>query len=188
MDPRIFADRLAAEDDISIRRALVLGLGQYRSQREPFYRTVTQQLRDEYTSTDDPGLRAAIEYAFRQWGRERELESDERAGLAAPIPKHPSRWFHTHLGQTMIVIAGPTEFLMGSACTGHKWTTFPAYHTRQIPRSYAIGATEVTVEQFHAFLQDVPSYYHFYTKRYSPNRRVPRVRSPGTTLSPSAAG
>jgi formylglycine-generating enzyme required for sulfatase activity len=65
-------------------------------------------------------------------------------------------WIVTPLGHTMVIIPGPTHFLMG-ASKGDPWRkTFEDQHFVQIPHAYELAATEVTVAQFRPFLEKNP--------------------------------
>src|SRR5262249_8363183 len=55
-------------------------------------------------------------------------------------------------GQTMVVIPGPIEFLMGSPLTETRRLKVEAQHKKRIGRTFALAATPVTKEQFLRFL------------------------------------
>ena len=75
VDPSVIAQRLPRESDVSVRRALILSLGEYRDeqiaveQRQPL---VTKLLND-YQTDPDPGIHAAAEWTLGQWKQEKEL-------------------------------------------------------------------------------------------------------------------
>jgi len=83
--------------------------------------------------------------------------SSDRAGRSLSS----SDSFATNEGLTMVVISGPVEFLMGSP-VGEEGrvpaadSPDEALHTTRIPRSYAMAIHEVTVAQFHRFLDAHP--------------------------------
>jgi formylglycine-generating enzyme required for sulfatase activity len=58
------------------------------------------------------------------------------------------RWVINSQGQTMVIIPGPVEFLMGSADSEPEHQNDEILHRRRISRSFAIAAHDVTVEQF----------------------------------------
>src|SRR5262249_29660965 len=61
------------------------------------------------------------------------------------------RWYVNGQGQTMVVIPGPVEFLMGSPPTEAGRSADEVQHWRRIDRAFSIGATPVTLEQFGRF-------------------------------------
>ena len=60
-------------------------------------------------------------------------------------------------GHTLVVIAGG-EFTMGAPAGERGRTDEEVAHRVRIPRTYAIGTTEVTNEQWERFLAAVPEY------------------------------
>jgi formylglycine-generating enzyme required for sulfatase activity len=136
-----------------------------------------------YRTHPDAGLHAAAEWLLRKWGQgeaiakiDRELAEKARERLAsggreppvepqiepglaarqqgADAPRSPTpSWFVNSQGQTLVVIPGPVEFLMGSP---------ERQHRRRIPRSFAIAAKEVSVEQFLRFRKN-----YNYNKEYA---------------------
>jgi formylglycine-generating enzyme required for sulfatase activity len=86
-----------------------------------------------------------------------EQPSSDRPGA---FPNDPAQ-FVSAAGLTMTIIRGPIEFRMGSPESEvgrNPAADSPdeALHTARIPRSYAISAHEVTVEQFQRFLDAHP--------------------------------
>jgi serine/threonine protein kinase/formylglycine-generating enzyme required for sulfatase activity len=195
-DPGAVVKRLDEEPDVSARRALLLALGEYGEtalapgERDGLVPRVFGLYRDD----PDPGLHAAAEWLLLQWGRQgklREMQEawredrakrEERLGrirqeLAKDQPE--PQWYVTGQGQTMVVIPGPVEFLMGSPPTeagreGGPEGTIERQHKKRIGRSFAIAAREVTVEQFGEFLksrrQSIDTYYNH---QYSPTADCP---------------
>jgi eukaryotic-like serine/threonine-protein kinase len=81
---------------------------------------------------------------LRRWGRGTAVD-DEDARLATRDPRPDRGWYTNRQHQTFAVIRGPITFPMGDSEAEHHWTM-------QIPRSFALGAKEVTREQFARFL------------------------------------
>src|SRR5262249_29188676 len=84
-------------------------------------------------------------------------------------PGHPDRRWHVNgQGQTMVMIRGPVEFLMGSPPSEPGREEGPdgraeAQHQRRISRSFAIAAKEGTVGQVRRFHRNHP-----YAAQFSP--------------------
>src|SRR5262245_58958065 len=71
--------------------------------------------------------------------------------------KAPPQWYVNGQGQTIVVIPGPVEFVMGSPLTEGERRGDELQHKRRIARSFALAATAVTKEQFLRFL---PTFRH----------------------------
>jgi formylglycine-generating enzyme required for sulfatase activity len=177
-DPAVLLQRLEVEREVSRRRALVLGLGAYPVDRlEPAARAKwLGRLRQWYRDEPDAGLHGAVEWLLRRWGEgdvvvriEKELARKEKERPLAEVA--PKQWYVNGERQTLVLVARPDEFLMGSPGqeAGRVAVNEPLHRVR-IPRSFAIAAKEVTVAQFRKFQQD-----HRYTVRYSPRDDGPIV-------------
>ncbi len=173
VDPELLVEQLERDDRVPVRIALVQCLSQYDSLPPALFDRAADRLQSLMDDPADAGLRAAISHAFRRWGCDERLRGHSQPRTWQQAVEGSS-WFHTSLGQEMIVLRGPATFLMGSARAGPKTGALASQHHRTIPRSFAIGAQEVTVEQFHEFLQDFPEYEHFYDKAYSPEKDCPQ--------------
>ena len=100
----------------SVRRALILALGEYQdlpaAAREPLVAT----LLDAYRNDPDAGIHGAAEWTLRQWKQDEELKKAD-AGLPKLEDRGDRRWYVNSAGQTLAVIEGPVEFAMGSPAT-----------------------------------------------------------------------
>jgi serine/threonine protein kinase/formylglycine-generating enzyme required for sulfatase activity len=157
-DARVLARRLQEEPDVTVRRALVLSLGEFGEAKERG--ALCQRLRDLYRSDPDPGLHSAVEWLLRRWNDEAWIKQTApalaRAGQkpAAAAGGAKPRWYVTSEGQTMVVIPGPREFLMGSPPNEPGRADNETPHRQRIGRTFAIAAKPVTVEQFLRFRRD----------------------------------
>jgi serine/threonine protein kinase/formylglycine-generating enzyme required for sulfatase activity len=156
-------NRLHEESDVTIRRALILSLGEIRpeswppDEREAF----VAELQDLYRTASDPGLHASAAWLLRQWSQEKWLQQvdqewatdneqrqkrlgDIRANLAKERGQAPPQWYVNRQRQTMVVIPGPVEFTMGSRRPDPE----SPQHRQRIRRPFAIAATPVTVDQY----------------------------------------
>src|SRR5215469_14712170 len=75
----------------------------------------------------------------------------------------PPQWYVNGQGQTMVVIPGPVEFVMGSPPTEGRRHDDELRHKRRIGRTFALAAAPVTKEQFWRFL---PKFGHDEMSRY----------------------
>ncbi len=186
-DATAIATQLDAEKEISIRRTLLLSLGEFsEAELPPASRmALLPKLQALYRTAPDPGLHAAVEWLLRTWKQEawlkqvndewkndkeqREKRIEEiRQSVAKDKGKAPKQWYVNGEGQTMVVIPGPVEFTIGSPTTEKERTGGPEGPnekpvTRSIGRSVAIAKDLVTVEEFLRFRKD-----HSYNKQYSP--------------------
>jgi formylglycine-generating enzyme required for sulfatase activity len=162
--------RLDEEQDITIRRALLLSLGEYGEKEFSLEdrEAVLPKLQAIYRTASDPGLHGAAEWLLRTWKqqawfkqvneewakdqkqREKRLEGIKRA-LAKEKEKTPPQWYVNGQGQTMVVIPGPVTFLMGSPSTEVGREDDETRHQRRIGRTFALAAKSVTVEQYRQF-------------------------------------
>ena len=170
--PTALVERLADEPDVTTRRALLLSLGPEEFaeaiwQPEEKKRLV-EQLQEIYRKDADPGLHAAVEWLLRQWHEDawlartdQEWASDKRMQakrlvdiqqvLAKDKEQAKPQWYVNGQGQTMVVIPGPVEFLMGSPETEAGRLPGENQHKRRIGRTFALAAKPVTLEQYRKF-------------------------------------
>jgi eukaryotic-like serine/threonine-protein kinase len=171
-DAKAIIKRLDEEPDLTIRRALLLSLGEFGEKEFPLdvQMTFVPKLRDIYIKAIDPGLHAAAEWLLRQWGEQawleqmtkqwaEEKEQREKASRAAIAPGAQGQWFVNSQGQTMVVIPNPEEFMMGSPSTELERRPKDEIrdvedefrHRRLIGHSFAIASKPVSKEQFLKF-------------------------------------
>jgi serine/threonine protein kinase/formylglycine-generating enzyme required for sulfatase activity len=164
--------RLDEEADVTIRRALVLSLGEYsEDELSPDMRkTLVPKLQAWYRSEADPGLHGAVEWLLRkwqelpwleqvndEWAKDKEQRDKRLASIQQSLRrekgKTPPQWYVNGQGQTMVVIPGPVQFLMGSPSTEEGRVPLEPQHKRRIGRTFALAAKSVTVREFRLFLK-----------------------------------
>ncbi len=170
--------QLDAEKDITIRRALLLSLGEFSETELPLAaRTaLLPKLQSMYRTDADAGLHAAVEWLLRQWKQESWLtkmneewatNTDEREKRLDTIQKHvasraasaaglvpESRWYVNTQGQTLVVIPGPVEFQMGSPKQEKDHSEDEVQHKRRIGRSFALAQKSVTLKEYRELTKD----------------------------------
>jgi formylglycine-generating enzyme required for sulfatase activity len=175
-DPHALTGRLEEEKEVSIRRALVLALGEFDADRIPAHereRLLPRMLR-LYREEPDAGLHAAAEWLLRRWNQEdkitdfvqewvhdrakRQARLEQiRKELDRPVASAPGgKWYVNGQGQTMVVVPGPATFRMGSPVTEERREGGPkgkieAPHQKRTRGTFAIAAHEVTVGQFRKY-------------------------------------
>ena len=169
-DAGTILEQLDRESDITIRRALILSLGEYgeRELSPENRKAALPKIQAMYRSATDPGLHSACEWLLRRWQqeawlrqvneewakdqsqREKRLDAIKEA-LAKDKEKTPPRWYVNGQGQMMVVIPGPVEFVMGSPPTEAGRLDHEFQHKARIGRTFALAAKAVTVEQFRQF-------------------------------------
>jgi formylglycine-generating enzyme required for sulfatase activity len=181
-DPDALVRRLDEEPDVTIRRALLLSLGTYPRETWPARERdlLAQKVQGLYRTADDPGLHGAAEWFLRQWQQEawlrqtndawaKDKEQKERRlaailqRLARANGQAQPQWYVNGQGQTMVVIGGPVEFVIGSPATEEGRSPVESQHRKRIRRSFALAATPVTKEQF---LRFQPQFGHGEMNRY----------------------
>ena len=169
-DPQSLVDRLNVETDLSIKRALVLSLGQFdETQLSSDQRTaLITKIQDIYRTDTDAGLHAATEWLLRTWGqnawitdanaawatnqaeRTQKLKAFAEA-QASGASKAAVQWYVNGQGQTMVLVPGPVEFEMGSPPTEQYREENETQHKVLIGRTFALAAKPVTLDQYLRF-------------------------------------
>jgi formylglycine-generating enzyme required for sulfatase activity len=173
-DVQALLARLAAEREVSRRRALVLSLGSYPVAALPPEARAAwlPRLRQGYRQEPDAGLHGAVEWLLRRWGDGAEVARMEKELARGPGGPPVARQWHVNgQGQTLVVVPAGAEFRMGSpGAEDGRVAVIEPLHRVRIPRSFAIAAKEVTVEQFLHFRP-----VHRYQVKYSPRPDGPMI-------------
>ena len=128
VDPSLLVTQLALEHDVSIRRALLLALGEFslsdlkQSSRD----ALLARLRNWYVEDADAGVHGAVEWLLRTWKQTKLLAGARKALVGKRTPDR--QWKVTTSGHTMVLIDG-MQFA-------------------GIRRRFELSNTEVTIEQF----------------------------------------
>ena len=151
-------DAILFHPETSMRRALILVLGQFGEERlsAEDRKPLIDNLLALYQNDPDAGIHGAAEWTLRKWGQQESLKEKDAAMRGKEPGEH--RWYVNGQGQTFAVIDGPIEFDMGSPPTDLECFDFDdeLLHKRVIPRRFAIATKEVTVEQYKRFQQARP--------------------------------
>jgi serine/threonine protein kinase/formylglycine-generating enzyme required for sulfatase activity len=145
-DPGALLDRLNMEPDDTIRAALWLGLGGFDARALPPDRraALTPAVVRAVREDDSAAVHAAAWWVLGRWG------ARDATGPGVAVSR--KGWSVTPAGHTMVRIAGPVEFMMGSRPKeGNQGNE--RYHAERIDHSFDIGMTEVTQAQFQRFLE-----------------------------------
>jgi eukaryotic-like serine/threonine-protein kinase len=167
-DPQAVIKRLEDESDVTIRRALLLTLGDFTNiqlpvaQRKP----VIEKLLILYENEPDAGLHGAAEWLLRKWGQGNRLKAvvdklrNKEEQLQARKSTDKRQWYINTQGQTFVILdAG--EFRMGSPESEPNRSPNETQHRCHIGRRFAIAATLVTKEQFGRCQKDHPEVAKF---------------------------
>ena len=178
VDPQLLIAKLDQESEVSIRRALILSVGEYEegqistSERD----ALTKKLLGLYHNDPDPGIHGAADWLLRRWRNEDQIKRIDKDLEKLTLPtlnvdrgaassKENSRgWYVNSQGQTMVIVRGPVEFDMG---------VVKFQHRERIGYSFAISTKEVTVEQFERFLKENPRIHHTYSSYSSTEPTCP---------------
>jgi formylglycine-generating enzyme required for sulfatase activity len=143
VEARPLAGALERQREDSLRRALVLALGEIGpdrlppAEREPLIPRFVELYRED----PDPGLHGATGWLLRQWGQQAKLQEVEQR-LRTGKPEGQRRWYVNGQGQIMVILPRPGEFWMGEGQERQR---------RRINRSFALATREVTVAEFLRF-------------------------------------
>jgi formylglycine-generating enzyme required for sulfatase activity len=159
----------------SVRRALILALGEYPAPPPHAREALLATLLDAYKNDPDAGIHGAVEWTLRQWKEEQKL-------AMVVLPKFDERgdrrWYVNSAGQTLVVITGPVEFMMGSPATEPKRDSREELRRRRIDLTFVVATKEVTREQYDRFLQASQGNLVHFTgdvTESSPDRQGPQV-------------
>ena len=143
VDPKVFLARLQKEQDVSIKRAILLSLGEYdlRSLSADLRLNQLQLLLQLYRDDPDPGIHSAAEWLLSQWQMSEKTKAIDKE-LATGQIQEKRQWYLNRQGQTMVVITKPGEFLIGDNDSKRQV---------RIDWDFAIASKEVTVDQFSQF-------------------------------------
>ena len=170
-DAGVVVRRLDSEPDLSIRRALLLALGEFQEADVPSEERESRllKLREWYSTERDPGLHSAVEWLLRtwkeeawltlvneKWARDKEQRETRLEGIRRLLTKEkektPPQWYVNGQGQTMVVVPGPVEFMMGSPSTeAGRIDLDERQHRVRIGWTFAVAAKPVTVEEYRKF-------------------------------------
>jgi serine/threonine protein kinase/formylglycine-generating enzyme required for sulfatase activity len=195
VDFKVLRQQLKDQSDVTIRRALLLSLGDFgeediaAGERD----SLVNYLYERYSNDPDPGIHGAVEWLLRQWKQDQWLkQTDEKwanekqrreqrldfilRGFANGGPQQPvPQWYVNSQGQTMVVIPSSMEFMMGSPPTEDgRWDDERPQQRQSVGHHFALAAKPVTVDQFRRF-----------PKNHDPesSRRRPKPDCPVTMLS-----
>ncbi len=174
-NPQPVIERFDEEQEVSIRRALLLCLGEFgEDELAPGARPpLVARLVQVYRTDPDSGIHSAVEWLLRRWQGEAELHQiDEQL---AGQPTGPGRWYLNRHNDTLVVIPGPVEFLMGTPDQEPDKFVDEVLHRRRIGRSFAIATKEVTVKQFKEFCRANPTISHGRAAHLSPDDDGPII-------------
>jgi eukaryotic-like serine/threonine-protein kinase len=143
---------LAADGDVSVRRAALLALGDFDENRLPLpeRERLTRQLVVLYRDDPDPGIHGMAGWLLRQWGQQDRLEETRRA-LPRKGPDRSRRWYETSQGQTMVLVA-PGQIQRGAG---------EGQIQMRIDHGFAIAAREVTISEFQRFRKEYVNTHDF---------------------------
>ncbi|HLN28584.1 MAG TPA: protein kinase [Gemmataceae bacterium] len=182
VDAKAIIRRVNEEPDISIRRALILSLGEYGEEDFALEdrKAMLEKLQEIYRTEADPGLHASAEWLLRtwkqeawlkqtndEWAKDKEQREKRLEGIQQLVTKDkekaPPQWYVNGQGQTMVVVGGPVEFMTGSPPSEVGRGSNETQHKRRIGRTFALASTPVTKEQF---LRFQPKFSHIEMRRY----------------------
>ena len=162
------------QQDVSIRRALILTLGEFNEQQlTPAERERSApRLLGLYANDSDSGIHGAVAWTLRAWGRQADLQRIDRE-FATGSPVGNRHWFVNQQGRTMVIILPPGEFVIGSPPTevgregGTEGGVEMQRHVR-IDHAFAFMIHQVTVAEILEFRKNF-----FYRKYFSPEPACP---------------
>jgi serine/threonine protein kinase/formylglycine-generating enzyme required for sulfatase activity len=185
VDYQMILNHLCNESDVSVRRALILTLGEFTekqlptSERQRFQATLLEL----YERESDPGLHASVDWLLRKWGygakisgiaqRDQSNESKRRVNEA----NEGRHWYFTTEGQTMVIL-DKGEFQMGSPeSEPFRGKKTESQRLVKIGRRFAIASHEVNLEQFRRFQLANPEIPRNADQPWDSSLEVPQVNT-----------
>lgn len=166
--PEMYASRLEGCDSPDEQYALLLALAEFPVGRVPgpVRSRVAEGLISNGQVIKSAGAHSAAWRLLQRWG----YDSASTGALSDRSElQDGAGWYVTPAGHVMTVVEGPVEFLMGSPGWEREGDhQSEVTHRCRIPRRYAIGTREVTVEQFLESDSDFE-----YVPEFSPHRDCP---------------
>ncbi|MGE3804714.1 MAG: SUMF1/EgtB/PvdO family nonheme iron enzyme, partial [Gemmataceae bacterium] len=152
--PGAIIAQLDKQPEPSVRRALILCLGEFDQTTLPVV-DLLPGLLDRYANDPDPGIHAAIAWLLRSWHRQDDLDRIDRQ-FASGQSEGKRLWYVTRQGQTLVVVRGPVDFVMGSppgeaGREGGPQGLVEKQAPTRIAHSFALGAREVSAREFGMF-------------------------------------
>lgn len=146
VDPRVLLDKLLAKDtENSIRRALILALGEYNTEQLIAAQIPLPKLASIliplFGDDPDPGIHAAADWLLRKCLPKGVL----------PKVRPQARWYLDQEGHTLVVLE-PGKFFLGSPTDEPKRQADEDPREAEISQRFAIANKEVTVAQFQRFV------------------------------------
>jgi formylglycine-generating enzyme required for sulfatase activity len=133
---------ITASDEVSVRRAALLALGEFDEGGLPLSdrERLTPRLAELYRDDPDPGVHGAAGLLLGRWGQQRRLAEIDRS-LASGRPEGSRRWYVNNEGQTMVLVP-PGKVQRGFGV---------GQGVIRIDLGFALAAREVTVAEFNRF-------------------------------------
>ncbi|MDB5386946.1 MAG: stkP 5 [Planctomycetaceae bacterium] len=160
VNPKLLTEKLGDEQDTSIKRAILLSLGECGRDAISHEQRlqILPHLLQLYHDDPDSGVHGAAEWLLRQWQATDELKEIDKA-LATGHLDDLRKWYINLQGHTLVLVSSPGEFRTGDA---------NERSLSRIDRNFAIASKEVSVNQFLRFRNQ-----HKYEVEYSPNGECP---------------
>lgn len=159
-DPKTIINRFGLEADVTIKRALLLCLGEFsesrlsQHQRKP----LTETLLTVYHSESDSGLHAAAEWLLRKWGQAKKIAAIDKELQEVKRTEEDDntrQWYINSQGQTFVIL-DDAKFQMGSPDNEAKRNLAEDLHRRRLNRQIAVCTKEVTRGQWRVFVDLQP--------------------------------
>jgi formylglycine-generating enzyme required for sulfatase activity len=174
VDPSQVLTQFDSQDEVTIRRALILTLGEFSENRlQPSERErLVPRLLELYANDPDPGIHGAAAWTLRQWDRRGEIHMVDQE-FATGRPETNRRWYVSRQGQTLVLIPPPGEIVIGSppwegGREGGPEGDFETQRHVCIDHAFAIMPYTVTVAEFLRFRKDF-----YYRDTFSPEPDCP---------------
>ncbi|MCY2941649.1 MAG: bifunctional serine/threonine-protein kinase/formylglycine-generating enzyme family protein [Planctomycetota bacterium] len=149
VSPAMFVEKINSTSDISAKSAIVVALGDLDLDSIDF--ETKSKWKSEflalYKNSPDAGLHGALDWLLRKrWSMAKECDLVCDSLKSKKVPGN--KWLVNSIGQTFVILEGPTKFQIGSPLDEPLRYEAERIHERAIARSIVVAQKEVTLNDF----------------------------------------
>ena len=153
-DPHLVLAHLDEEEEPASRASILLMLAEFLPDASDELRArIAAKSRTLHQHDLNAGVHFAAEWVLGQLGEQVEVREVPQAA-PGPLPT-PTGWQVSPHGISMVVVRGPRSLVMGSPDSETEREVIEPQRKVEVARSFAIGAYEITVEQFQRYVPEV---------------------------------
>ena len=187
LDPALLLDARQASHDAAVRQALLLALERYMhgDLPQPLSERLSKLLKELAQHAESGAEQIAAQWALRKSGNQSDVAhiTDQLTSLTRPA--RTSTWMNEHdwwvnsVGQTMLVIGAPQNFVVGQSEGSKISPTGQKLSSKTLTQSVAVSAYEVSMPQYKLFRPGASFAMDIVADELSPANRISVVDAMG---------